>query len=81
MGAWVLINEMWYYIEYLNSGIAVNSSSVALITAWSGYHGLGFDDVVEAGAVAGAVPVFAAPVVVVEGGRVPVLLGPPDTPV
>ena len=54
-------------VEYLNSGIAFNSSLVALNTAWSGYHGLGF----EAVAVAGAVLVFAAPVVVDVAGRVP----------
>jgi hypothetical protein len=54
-------------VEYLNSGIAFNSSLVALNTAWSGYHGLGFDAV----AVAGAVFVFAAPVVVDVAGRVP----------
>src|SRR4051812_27343847 len=45
------------YSEYLNSGIAFNSSLVALNTAWSGYQGLAFE--VEA---AGAV--VAAPVVV-----------------
>src|SRR5258706_11620431 len=52
-------------VEYLNSGIAFNSSLVALKTAWSGYHGLGFD------VVAGAVLVFAAPVVVDDAGRLP----------
>src|SRR5258708_27788479 len=54
-------------VEYLNSGIAFNSSLVALNTAWSGYQGLGFDMV----AVAGGVFVFAAPVVVDDAGRLP----------
>ena len=51
-------------VEYLNSGIAFSSSLVALKTAWSGHQGFGFDAVVE----------VAAPVVVVEPGRV---LAPP----
>ena len=48
-------------VEYLNSGIAFSSSLVALKMAWSGHQGFGFD-------AAGAV--VAAPVVVVEPGRV-----------
>src|SRR5258707_3750354 len=52
-------------VAYLNSGIAFNSSLVALNTAWSGYHGLGF----EAVAVAGAGFGFAAPAVVDDAGR------------
>ena len=69
-------------VAYLNSGIAFNSSLVALNTAWSGYHGLGFDTVAVAGAagVAGAVLVFAAPVVVDVAGRVPAGPGPPAAP-
>src|SRR5260370_31349029 len=54
-------------VAYLNSGIAFNSSLVALNTAWSGYHGLGF----EAGIADGPVLVPAAPVVVDDAGRLP----------
>ena len=58
-------------VEYLNSGIAFNSSLVALNTAWSGYQGFGFDAVAVDGAVLveGAVLVFEAPVVVDDAGR------------
>src|SRR5229473_8124373 len=63
-------------VEYLNSGIAFNSSLVALNTAWSGYHGFGF----EAGIEDGPVLVPAAPVVVDDAGRLPAGLGPPAAP-
>ena len=58
------LERAWPQVEYLNSGIAFNSSLVALNTAWSGYHGLGFDAVAADGAL------FAAPVVV-DAGRLP----------
>jgi hypothetical protein len=63
-------------IEYLNSGIALSSSLVALNTAWSGYQGLGFAIV-----AAGAVFVVAAPVVVDDAGLVAGAFGPFDAPV
>ena len=67
------LERVWPQVEYLNSGIAFNSSLVALNTAWSGYHGFGF----EAGIVDGPVLVPAAPVVVGDAGRLPAGLGPP----
>src|ERR1700753_227191 len=60
-----------YSAEYLNSRIAFISSLGALYTAWSGYHGLGFE---------AAVPGPAEPVVVVADGAVEVD-GVPPAPV
>ena len=54
-------------VEYLNSGNAFSSSLVALNTAWSGYQGFGL----AAGAI-GWLVAPAAPVVVVDAGRLPV---------
>src|SRR6266702_3491353 len=74
------LERAWPQVEYLNSGIAFSSSLVALNTAWSGYHGLGFGAGIEDGPVFEPVPVPAAPVVVGDAGRLPAGLGPPGAP-
>ena len=71
------LERAWPQVEYLNSGIAFNSSLVALNTAWSGYHGLGL----EAGIADGPVFEPAAPVVVGDAGRLPAGLWPLAAPV
>ena len=67
----ILVTEPPLQVEYLNSGIAFSSSLVALNTAWSGYHGLDFDELVGL--------VDADPVVV--GGDDGLLRGSPAAPV